>query len=568
MMNNSTFYQRVQNFLLPKTGTIQELRERILRILTILIIAIGIPMLVLIFPNFVENNNWAFLIFSVVAFAYLIILAISGERLTYLFRSISVIVISYIFAALSFENFGLVGSGRIWLVLFNVLTTILIGLRAGLAANMISIATFTSFGYLITGQTVLVQNTIGLDYSLSPSSWLTTGATLGFISLVLTFAAGVLIRGLEVSRQNLEGSYQNSIELTNQLADEQNQLEKQTNDLEKRLVQIRTAAEISRTLGTIRDPQDLLQQVVDLIQSRFGLYYVGVFLLDENRRFAILVAGSGDAGQRMVAENHQLSVGGSSMVGWTTSHGKPRISLDVGKEPIRYKNPHLPQTRSELALPLAIGTQISGAISIQSTQPDAFDDDDIVILQSIADSLAIALENARLFEQFERSLREIQQLNRQYMTDSWQKIWASEEDQGTSTETGTLPGNTNISEIDIPLILRGDQVIGNISFATEQSELSPEEREFIEAISNQTALALESARLLDEANKRVEQERAIRKLTADFSRSLDFETLLHTVVEELGRIPLVKETSIHVKPPENFELMREDEAQQDKGLKK
>ena len=567
-MNNSTFYQRIQEFLIPHTGTIQEFRERILRILTIMIIAVGIPMLVFNIPNFVENNNWAFLIFSLAAFVYLVVLAISGERFTYLFRSISVIVISYLFAAFSFENYGLVGGGRIWLVLFNVLTTILIGLRVGLVANLISIATFTGFGYLITDQTILVQNIIGLDYSLSPSSWITTGATLGFISLVLTFAAGVLIRGLEVSRQNLEGSYQNSIELTNQLEEEQNQLEKQTKDLEKRLVQIRTAAEISRTLGTIRDPQDLLQQVVDLIQTRFDLYYVGVFLLDENKRFAVLAAGTGEAGQRMVIENHQLSVGGSSMVGWTTSHGKPRISLDVGEELIRYKNPHLPLTRSELALPLAIGTQISGAISIQSTQPDAFDDDDIVILQSIADSLAIALENARLFDQFERSLREIQQLNRQYMTDSWQKIWASEEDQSISTVTGTLRRNAKISEIDIPLILRGDQLIGNISFATEQSDLDPEEREFIEAISNQAALALESARLLDEANKRVEQERAIRKLTADFSRSLDFETLLHTVVEELGQIPFVKETSIHVKPPENFEPPRDDNAQQDEGLER
>ena len=303
-MNNSTFYQRIQEFLIPHTGTIQELRERILRILTIMIIAVGIPMLVFNIPNFVENNNWAFLIFSLAAFVYLVVLAISGERFTYLFRSISVIVISYLFAAFSFENYGLVGGGRIWLVLFNVLTTILIGLRVGLVANLISIATFTGFGYLITDQTILVQNIIGLDYSLSPSSWITTGATFGFISLVLTFAAGVLIRGLEVSRQNLEGSYQNSIELTNQLEEEQNQLEKQTKDLEKRLVQIRTAAEISRTLGTIRDPQDLLQQVVDLIQTRFDLYYVGVFLLDENKRFAVLAAGTGEAGQRMVIENH------------------------------------------------------------------------------------------------------------------------------------------------------------------------------------------------------------------------------------------------------------------------
>jgi GAF domain-containing protein len=144
---------------------------------------------------------------------------------------------------------------------------------------------------------------------------------------------------------------------------------------------------------------------------------------------------------------------------------------------------------------------------------NAFDEDDITILQSIADSLSIALENARLFQQFEKSLREIEQLNRQYMTDSWQNIWAENQEDDLSIEKGALPAGLNVNEYNIPLKLRGDQVIGNISLSTEQADFSPDEKEFIEAISNQAALALESARLLDEANKRVERERAIRELT-------------------------------------------------------
>lgn len=240
------------------------------------------------------------------------------------------------------------------------------------------------------------------------------------------------------------------------------------------------------------------------------------------------------------------------MIGWATTHGKPRISRDVGQENIRFRNPHLPLTRSELALPLTTGNQVIGAISVQSTQMNAFDEDDITILQSIADSLSIALENARLFQQFEKSLREIEQLNRQYMTDSWQNIWAENQEDDLSIEKGALPAGLNVNEYNIPLKLRGDQVIGNISLSTEQADFSPDEKEFIEAISNQAALALESARLLDEANKRVERERAIRELTTEFARALDFESLLHTIVEEIGQIPLVKETSIHITPPENL----------------
>lgn len=549
-MKISPIMNFIQNFFLGRSTSIQELREKLLRTLTMMIAVVGTALILYWIPSFIRSGSWPFLIFGVLAYTYLILLTIFGNRLSYQLRAISILTVLVGLAVFSFVYYGLVGDARIWLIFFTTLTTILLGVQAGLIANLLSAGVFALFGYLILSQSITVQTLPGNDFSTALESWITTGITLFFISNLISIATGSLIRGMELGNLSLEESFQETKELTNQLEEEQLQLKAQSENLQRRLIQIRTAAEISRTLGTILDPQELLHQVANLIQSRFNLYYVGVFLLDENNRFAVLSAGTGEAGERMVAENHQLSVGGSSMVGWATSHGQPRISLDVGEEQIRYKNPHLPLTRSEMALPLSIGNQINGAISIQSTEPNAFDDDDIVILQSIADSLAIALENARLFEQFEQSLREIQQLNRQYMTDSWQKIWASEEDRNISVVTGSLPSNLNFNEINIPLTLRGDQVIGNINMATDQAELSPEERDFIEAVSNQAALALESARLLDEANKRVEQERAIRKLTADFSRSLDFESLLQTVVTELGQIPFVKETSIHVNPPE------------------
>ncbi|MEJ2510037.1 MAG: GAF domain-containing protein, partial [Anaerolineales bacterium] len=450
---------------------------------------------------------------------------------------------------LSLENYGLAGDANLWLLFFNVFSTIMLGLRAGVIANMISLATYIIFGILITSGAMEIRSVVGFEYSADPTVWVTSGISMAIIGLTLSISSGLLIRGLETGRENLEKAFTETKELTDKLSEDQNQLENQSLNLQRRLVQIRTAAEISRTLGTILNSQELLDHVANLIQSRFELYYVGVFLIDENRRFATLVAGTGEAGQQMIAEKHQLSVGGSSMVGWATSHGKPRISLDVGQEAIRFHNPHLPLTLSELALPLTIGNQAMGAISIQSTEINGFDDDDLTVLQGIADSLAIALENARLFEQFKKSLREIQQLNRQYMTDSWQRIWAEEDNENLSLEKGSVQTGVDINEFNVPITLRGDQVIGNISLATEQSDFSPEDKEFIEAISNQAALALESARLLDEANKRVEQERAIQEMTTHFSRTLDFDSLLQTIVEELGKIPLVRESSIHITPP-------------------
>jgi len=551
-MKLETLGANFEKFIYSESGTIQELRERILRVMTIFIVVIGIPMLITNAPDFIQTGNWIFLGFSIFALIYLVMLSIAYKGIPYLFRATSMILVSYGFGALSLESYGLAGDASLWLLFFNIFTTIMLGLRAGVFANLISLTTFSVFGILITDGTLEIRSLIGLDYSTVISSWISSGITMAFTSLTLSISAGLLIQGLEIGRQNLEQAFSETQKLTTKLAEEQSQLENQSQSLQRRLVQIRTAAEISKSLGTYLNPQELLTQVANLIQSRFDLYYVGVFLIDDNRHFATLAAGTGEAGEQMLAEKHQLSVGGASMVGWATSHGKPRISLDVGQEAIRFRNPHLPLTLSELALPLNIGTQVIGAISIQSSEMNAFDNDDITVLQSIADSLAIALENARLFQQFEMSLKEIQQLNRQYMTSSWKHIWVEEEEENLAIEKGAVPTEIDVNEFNVPITLRGDQVIGNISFATEQVDFSPEDKEFIEAISNQAALALESARLLDEANKRVEQERAIQDLTTQFSRAIDFESLLQTIVQELGQIPLVRETSIHITPPSEF----------------
>jgi GAF domain-containing protein len=529
-----------------------ELRQVILNWLMGIILVFGSIMAFVNSGQFIDAKNYLFLFVSWGAIVYLGIIYALGYygKASYLLRAISSVALTYLIAVLAFDNFGLVGDARSWLILFVVLSTVMLGRRASIIANLITVATYIGAGYLIISREIIVKELIGYDYSLATESWITAGVTTLFVNLVLSAAVTALLRGLDNSLSDLESSFEESTELSNELANEHSRLERRSEALEHRLTQIRTAAEITKTMGAILDPNELMDQVANLVQSRFDLYYVGIFTVDERRRYANLAAGSGEAGKNMLAENHQLAVGGSSMVGWATAHGEPRISLNVDQESIRFRNPHLPLTRSELALPIAISGQTIGALSVQSTLPEAFDDDDITMLQSISDSLGIALDNARLFQKFEHSLGEIQQLNRRYLAESWSNIWA-EQDFTSDREFDTAADgySEDTPEVNIPLVLRGDQVIGNISFATEQTDLSADDKEFLEAITTQAALALESARLLDEANKRVEQERALRNLTSQFSQSLDFETLLQTIVKEVGQIPLVKEASIHVSPP-------------------
>jgi len=169
---------------------------------------------------------------------------------------------------------------------------------------------------------------------------------------------------------------------------------------------------VANNIASILYPQELLQKTVAIICEEFSFYYAGVFLLDEKNEYAVLKAGCGKAGDAMLSENHHLKVGGNSMIGTAISTQKARIALDVGEEAIHFSNPHLPNTRSEMALPLTVGTSVLGAVTVQSVEESAFSDDDISTLQGMADQLAIAINNAHqhaenqlLFQQAERRAR-------------------------------------------------------------------------------------------------------------------------------------------------------------------
>ena len=185
-----------------------------------------------------------------------------------------------------------------------------------------------------------------------------------------------------------------------------------TNDIHRHATLLKAAARAAKNITTILDPYELLQRTVDIICDEFGFYYAGVFLLDDLKQFAVLKAGRGEAGKAMINGGHKLAVGGNSMIGASIQNREGRIALDVGVEPVFFENPHLPKTRSEMALPLIVGDDALGALTVQSTEEAAFHDEDIAALQTMADQLAIAIQNSRLHRQAERRSRLLKAANR------------------------------------------------------------------------------------------------------------------------------------------------------------
>jgi putative methionine-R-sulfoxide reductase with GAF domain/HAMP domain-containing protein len=186
------------------------------------------------------------------------------------------------------------------------------------------------------------------------------------------------------------------------VTDRTRQLRQATSRFRKRATHLETSAEISRAAASILDPLELMQTTVDLIRARFGFYHVSIFVLDDGGEWAIVRASTGEVGRQMVTQPHRLRVGGESMVGWVCAKREPRVALDVGSDAIHFDHPLLPETRSELVMPLVAGQRILGALDVQSSEEAAFDQDDVRTLQGMADLIAIALQNARLFVQTRR----------------------------------------------------------------------------------------------------------------------------------------------------------------------
>jgi GAF domain-containing protein len=478
-------------------------------------------------------------IISFPAGVLLIALVAFTRRTPYFLRALIIILTLYISSFITYNQYGYSGSVQIYLLG----TTILTAIFFGTLGSMLGLAGCSA--------TMLI-----FSYNAAPQ-WVSTFTFFIALAGLCTISTLLIINSLSSTlvKQRL---------LTDELTSEKdslaNRISEATVNLQQRLVQVRTASDISRAISSTLNTQELLQQVVDLIQQRFSLYYVGVFSVDEISKYALLRAGTGEAGRKLVEDGHRLPLSPTSMIGSSIISQIPRISQDIAAESIRFRNPLLPNTLSELALPIQSRGRILGALSIQSEHTNAFKEDDLIILQGIADSLGVALENANLFEQAREDLEEIRLLNKEFVQQSWSEVLESFGDFQYSYENRNAPPKAKFS-MEIPLQLR-DQTIGSISLETSSEHYDPADIELVEAISTQTALALENARLLDQTQRRAFQEQALNQLTSQFSQAITIEDILKIAVQELGQLPNVTEASIHLLSEESKSIEKSSDESQ------
>lgn len=465
-----------------------------------------------------------------IAYFWLLLITLL-RRLPYWLRLGSLLTIIFGMGLASLMTNGLAGTGRIFLFTLPIIASILGGSRLGLASIGISMLSIGITGWMISSGKLQLPDSEILSTATDPGFWITGAFTFLMMGTVSTLTQAGLLRGLE------RGAEQTKL-LTQKLETRQADLEKEiqlrTQDLERRFLQIQTAAEISRSITDLTSSQDLLNQVVELITERFGLSYAGVFLVDEHEEYAVLKAGSGEAGKEMLARHHRLLIGGESMIGWAIANQQARIALDVGQEAVRFNNPFLPDTRSEMALPILVGDKVLGALTIQSNQPAAFDEADITVLEGIADSLGIALENSRLFTEIQRNLAEIQILHSQYLAKAWSEIPERSSDLEYTYDAGDVDGASESQAIEIPLTLR-NQIIGSLILETGPEGLTPSQETLVNSVTTQAALALENIRLFQEAQRQADRDRIAAHISSRIWTSMDMDSILRNSLKDLGQ---------------------------------
>lgn len=367
------------------------------------------------------------------------------------------------------------------------------------------------------------------------------------------------LNAIELQKRNDE--LQNVSEnLEQRIYDRTDELTSANRFAQKRANQFQAVTEVSRAINARENLISLLPQITNVISEKFDFYHVGIFLIDSAHEYAVLSASNSSGGQKMIARRHQLKIGEQGIVGNVTQSGKPRIALDVGADASYFTNAELPLTHSEMALPLKIEGQVIGALDIQSEVINAFSEEDIEGLETLADQVSLAIENARLFDKTEKSLAEAEAIQRQYLRETWDRLPKEENFAGfrysaigttqiNINEKVEIPGNKTYNEVTMPITIRGE-TIGSLSIQMPQHErVTSDQMDLIRAVAERVALSAENARLFEETARRASRESLVSDITTKIRSTNNPQEMLKTAVEELQRA--LGATRVEIVPRKN-----------------
>lgn len=341
---------------------------------------------------------------------------------------------------------------------------------------------------------------------------------------------------------------------------------------ERRARQFEAIAQVVRIVSSIQDLELLIPRIAQVISEQFGFYHTGIFLLDDEREYAVLRAANSDGGKKMLERGHKLQVGQTGIVGFVTATGQPRIALDVGADAVFFDNPDLPTTRSEIALPLRYAGQIIGALDVQSAEPNAFGQNDVETLTTLADQISIAINNTSILNEARKAFIESQSRYGDTVLESWKvmqpetlqmgyqmvnssiqplekPLEGSHIQEAIEQERSVLSNTGNeASTLAIPIRLRG-RIIGIMNLQSKNNyTLTQDDADIAEAVSERLSLAIETATLLRTTQHRADIERVTADISSKISSSTHFDAILQITAQELSKALGGSDVLVQIEP--------------------
>jgi GAF domain-containing protein len=515
-------------------------RWRVTFLATVLRVVSGLGFLLLV-SNIPSMSNAEIVLFAVV---FVSLLIATFAPLSYTLKASLLIASGYFVGVYVLLQEGPWSGAPAFLLGTTLFATLLFDSLADRWVLAINLVTMVLIAILnLNGRLPLASSEIP---PTGPLNWLTHIADYFVLSLALLWAINLL----KTEFKSVAEQFQAALGfLARDRAELEKRVEERTTGLVRKTDQLRAASYIARQTAEIQELDALLKKVVNLITDQFGFYHSGIFLLNETGDEVVLVSASSEGGRRMIEKGHALKLGAQGTVGYAAAQKRPRIALDAGADAVYFNNPDLPRTRSEVALPMMIREKVLGVLDIQSEQPMAFNLEEIDVLQTLADQVAVAIENARLLEESQAALMQVEALTAVRTREAWDRLTQEGALSYTYTSLGIRSGKAPQEPektLKIPITLRG-QKIGVISLSRkDEAPWSAMDRDMITEVADQTGLAIDNVRLVDEATQRAKQEKTVGELAARFSQTMDIDTLLQTAARELGQVADVAEVSVFI----------------------
>jgi GAF domain-containing protein len=523
-------------------------RERFVLIVLRIASFLGIPLLIFSLPGSTPTDRVLFITI------YIILLAVTVLPAPYTIRATLFLLAVYAIGLNSVLAWGPWLDGSIFFFAFVTAAALLFDSGVDAIALIVSLASFASIG--VAQQLGAYQiKSIG-NINTTTLDWFAYSVDFLVPSLVIVVAVRQFKREFIQIIQQMQSTFNTLVLERGQLED---RIQERTEKLESKTSQLRSSTTVARTVAEMQDISTLIDAVTALSSEQFGYYHVGLYLLDEKKKIAFLQAASSKAGQQMIGQGFSIEPDRRNALNIVVEEKRYYIGTDTSGS-IFVRDANFPLTRSRLTMPLSVRGEIIGVLDMHSDQPQAIDVDDAEILQTLADLVAISIDNVRLLDETKALVKQLESYTSLQTLETWSKFTSRHTPSYQYTPAGVRPifspgtrkDHENSLVLNIPLQLQG-QTIGVIRLkrrGVSAPKWSDRERNLVEKIAEQVALALENSRLVDEAQRNAQRDQLIANISSRVRETLDVESVIRTAAAELRKVFDLKEAEISIGSPQ------------------